>query len=70
MNNSEKNVAVENIINYKRVDWFGLFYEIFSNLKNNKDLEKYHNDVYNALCDAKCVIASKNRYEKEDYTVE
>lgn len=70
MNNPEKNATIKNIIRYTRADWFGLFYEVFSNLKNNRELEKYHDDVYNALYDAKYVIASKNRYEKEDYSVE
>lgn len=70
MNNPEKNPIIESIINYTRADWFKLFYEVFSNLKNNRELEKYHDNVYNALYDAKYVIASKNRYEKEDYSVE
>lgn len=70
MNNPEKNIIIEKILNYTRADWFGLFCEVFSNLKNNRELEKYHDNVYNALYDAKYVIESKNRYEKEDYSVE
>lgn len=64
------NDVVDNITKYTRADWFALFCEIFSNLENNGTLSKYCVDVHSALSDARNLITLKNRYEKEDCTVE
>ena len=62
--------TVKNVANLTRKDWFAMFYEVFQMFENNGKLYDYKDELISAIYDATDVIAAKNRYEKDDYTVE
>ena len=62
--------TVRSIANFTRKDWFAMFYEVFQMFENNSKLYDYKDGLISAIYDATDVIAAKNRYEKDDYTVE
>ena len=62
--------TVRSVANLTRKDWFAMFYEVFQTFENNSKLYDYRNELMSAIADATDVIVAKNRYEKDDYTVE
>ena len=62
--------TVRSVANLTRKDWFAMFYEVFQVFENNDKLCDYKDELVSAIYDATDVIAAKNRYEKDDYTVE
>lgn len=62
--------TVKSVANLTRKDWFAMFYEVFQTFENNSKLYDYKDELISAIYDATDVIAVKNRYEKDDYTVE
>ena len=62
--------TVRSVANLTRKDWFAMFYEVFQTFENNSKLYDYKDELISAIYDATDVIAVKNRYEKDDYTVE
>ena len=62
--------TVKSIANLTRKDWFAMFYEVFQVFENNSKLYDYKDELISAIYDATDVIAVKNRYEKDDCTVE
>ena len=62
--------TVKSVANLTRKDWFAMFYEVFQTFENNSKLYDYKDELMSAIYDATDVIAVKNRYEKDDYTVE
>ena len=62
--------TVKSVANLTRKDWFAMFYEVFQTFENNSKLYDYKDELMSAIYDATDVIAAKNRYEKDDYTVE
>ena len=62
--------TVKSIANFTRKDWFAMFYEVFQTFENNSKLYDYKDELVSAIYDATDVIAAKNRYEKDDYTIE
>ena len=62
--------TVRSVANLTRKDWFAMFYEVFQTFENNSKLYDYKDELVSAIYDATDVIAAKNRYEKDDYTIE
>ena len=62
--------TVRSVANLTRKDWFAMFYEVFQTFENNSKLYDYKDELISAIYDATDVIAAKNRYEKDDYTIE
>ena len=62
--------TVRSVANLTRKDWFAMFYEVFQVFENNSKLYDYKDELMSAIYDATDVIAVKNRYEKDDCTVE
>ena len=62
--------TVKSVANLTRKDWFAMFYEVFQTFENNSKLYDYKDELVSAIYDATDVIAAKNRYEKDDYTIE
>ena len=62
--------TVRSIANFTCKDWFAMFYEVFQVFENNSKLYDYKDELVSAIYDATDVIAAKNRYEKDDYTIE
>ena len=62
--------TVRSVANLTRKDWFAMFYEVFQMFENNRKLYDYKDELMSAIYDATDVIAAKNRYEKDDYTIE
>ena len=62
--------TVRSVANLTRKDWFAMFYEVFQVFENNDKLCDYKDELVSAIYDATDVIAAKNRYEKDDYTIE
>ena len=62
--------TVRSVANLTRKDWFAMFYEVFQMFEDNNKLCDYTKELLCAIDDATDVIIAKNRYEKDDYTVE
>ena len=62
--------TVKSVANLTRKDWFAMFYEVFQTFENNEKLYDYRNELMSAIADATDVIVAKNRYEKDDNSVE
>lgn len=62
--------TVRSVANLTRKDWFAMFYEVFQMFENNEKLYDYRNELMSAIADATDVIVAKNRYEKDDNSVE
>ena len=62
--------TVKSVANLTRKDWFAMFYEVFQTFENNSKLYDYKDELMSAIYDATDVIAAKNRYGKDDYTIE
>lgn len=62
--------TVRSVANLTRKDWFAMFYEVFQTFENNSKLYDYKDELISAIYDATDVIAVKNRYEKDDKSVE
>ena len=62
--------TVKSVANLTRKDWFAMFYEVFQVFENNSKLYDYKDELMSAIYDATDVIAVKNRYEKDDNSVE
>lgn len=62
--------TVKSVANLTRKDWFAMFYEVFQMFENNGKLYDYRNELMSAIDDATDVIVAKNRYEKDDNSVE
>ena len=62
--------TVKSVANLTRKDWFAMFYEVFQTFENNSKLYDYKDELISAIYDATDVIAVKNRYEKDDNSVE
>ena len=62
--------TVRSVANLTRKDWFAMFYEVFQTFENNSKLHDYKEELMSAIADATDVIAAKNRYEKDDNSVE
>ena len=62
--------TVRSVANLTRKDWFAMFYEVFQVFENNSKLYDYKDELMSAIYDATDVIAVKNRYEKDDNSVE
>ena len=62
--------TVNSVANLTRKDWFAMFYEVFQTFENNEKLYDYKDELISAIYDATDVIAVKNRYEKDDNSVE
>ncbi len=62
--------TVRSVANLTRKDWFAMFYEVFQMFENNEKLYDYRNELMSAIADATDVITAKNRYEKDDNSVE
>ena len=62
--------TVKSVANLTRKDWFAMFYEVFQTFENNEKLYDYKDELMSAIYDATDVIAVKNRYEKDDNSVE
>ena len=62
--------TVRSVANLTRKDWFAMFYEVFQTFENDSKLYCYRDELISAIYDATDVIAVKNRYEKDDCTVE
>ena len=62
--------TVRSVANLTRKDWFAMFYEVFQTFEDNEKLCDYREELMSAIDDATDVIIAKNRYEKDDYTIE
>ena len=62
--------TVRSVANLTRKDWFAMFYEVFQTFENNSKLYDYKDELMSAIYDAADVIAVKNRYEKDDNSIE
>ena len=62
--------TVKSVANLTRKDWFAIFYEVFQTFENNSKLYDYKEELMSAIADATDVIVAKNRYEKEDDSIE
>ena len=62
--------TVKSVANLTRKDWFAMFYEVFQTFEDNEKLYDYRNELMSAIADATDVIVAKNRYEKDDNSVE
>ena len=62
--------TVRSVANLTRKDWFAMFYEVFQMFENNSKLCDYTKELLCAIDDATDVIIAKNRYEKDDNSVE
>ena len=62
--------TVRSVANLTRKDWFAMFYEVFQMFENNSKLYDYREELMSAIADATDVIIAKNRYEKDDNSVE
>ena len=62
--------TVKSVANLARKDWFAIFYEVFQTFENNSKLYDYKDELMSAIYDAADVIAVKNRYEKDDNSIE
>ena len=62
--------TVRSVANLTRKDWFAMFYEVFQMFEDNDKLCDYTKELLCAIDDATDVIIAKNRYEKDDYTIE
>ena len=62
--------TVKSVANLTRKDWFAMFYEVFQVFENNNKLCDYTKELLCAIDDATDVIIAKNRYEKDDNSVE
>ena len=62
--------TVKSVANLTRKDWFAMFYEVFQMFENNSKLYDYREELISAIYDATYVIVAKNRYEKEDDSIE
>ena len=62
--------TVRSVANLTRKDWFAMFYEVFQVFENNSKLYDYTKGLLCAIDDATDVIIAKNRYEKDDNSVE
>ena len=62
--------TVKSVANLTRKDWFAMFYEVFQVFENNSKLYDYKDELISAIYDATDVIAVKNRYEKDDNSIE
>lgn len=62
--------TVRSVANLTRKDWFAMFYEVFQMFENNGKLYDYRDELMSAIADATDVIVAKNRYEKDDNSVE
>ena len=62
--------TVKSVANLTRKDWFAMFYEVFQTFENNSKLYDYKDELISAIDDATDVIIAKNRYEKDDNSVE
>ena len=62
--------TVKSVANLTRKDWFAMFYEVFQTFENNEKLYDYREELMSAIADATDVIVAKNRYEKDDNSVE
>ena len=62
--------TVRSVANLTRKDWFAMFYEVFQTFENNSKLYDYKDELISAIYDATDVIAVKNRYEKDDNSIE
>ena len=62
--------TVKSVANLTRKDWFAMFYEVFQTFENNSKLYDYREELMSAIADATDVIVAKNRYEKDDNSVE
>ena len=62
--------TVKSVANLTRKDWFAMFYEVFQMFENNSKLYDYRDELMSAIADATDVIIAKNRYEKEDNSIE
>ena len=62
--------TVRSVANLTRKDWFAMFYEVFQVFENNSKLYDYKDELISAIYDATDVIAVKNRYEKDDNSIE
>ena len=62
--------TVKSVANLTRKDWFAMFYKVFQVFENNSKLYDYKDELISAIYDATDVIAVKNRYEKDDNSIE
>ena len=62
--------TVKSVANLTRKDWFAMFYEVFQMFEDNNKLCDYTKELLCAIDDATDVIIAKNRYEKDDNSVE
>lgn len=62
--------TVRSVANLTRKDWFAMFYEVFQMFEDNERLCDYTKELLCAIDDATDVIIAKNRYEKDDNSVE
>ena len=62
--------TVRSVANLTRKDWFAMFYEVFQTFENNSKLYDYREELMSAIADATDVIVAKNRYEKDDNSIE
>ena len=62
--------TVKSVANLTRKDWFAMFYEVFQMFEDNSKLYDYKDELISAIYDATDVIAVKNRYEKDDNSIE
>ena len=62
--------TVKSVANLTRKDWFAMFYEVFQMFEDNNKLCDYTKELLCAIDDATDVINAKNRYEKDDNSVE
>ena len=62
--------TVRSVANLTRKDWFAMFYEVFQMFEDNNKLCGYTKELLCAIDDATDVIIAKNRYEKDDNSVE
>ena len=62
--------TAKNVVNFTRKDWFAMFYEVFQVIDDNRALNKYKNELVEAIYDAHDVIKTKNYYEKNDKSLD
>ena len=62
--------TVNSVANLTRKDWFAMFYEVFQMFEDNDKLCDYTKELLCAIDDATDVIIAKNRYEKDDKSIE
>lgn len=62
--------TVRSVASLTRKDWFAMFYEVFQMFEDNEKLCDYTKELLCAIDDATDVIIAKNRYEKDDNSVE